>query len=200
MSDNASTAVRRPQRDLGEDPTAIRALAHPLRLRLLEELTLRGPMTATQAAEHVGASPSSCSFHLRTLAKYGFVEEAEGGTGRNRPWRVVALGNRWQAGPGTEPAARTAGEALAAQVRRRDRELLDAYLARQDELPQAWNDAVVHSNFGGWLTPEDMAELGELLEAFWAPHIERLRDPARRPDGSRLVHMFAHAFPRPDHA
>src|SRR5688500_17290921 len=163
MPDNATAAVRRQQRDLGQDPTAMRALAHPLRLRLLEELMLRGAMTATQAGEHVGESPSSCSFHLRTLAKYGFVEEAPGGTGRQRPWRVVSLGNRWQSGPTTEPAVRTAGEALAAQVRRRDRELLDEHLAHQDELPQEWQDAVVHSNFGGWLTPEDLAELGELL-------------------------------------
>ena len=110
-----------PPRDLGDDPLAMRALAHPVRIRLLEELTFRGPLTATQAADHVGESPSSCSFHLRTLAKYGFVEEAGGGTGRQRPWRVVSLGNRWRTGPGhrgrrSGPRARRS----AAQVRRRD--------------------------------------------------------------------------------
>ena len=62
-----------PPRDLGADPLAMRALAHPVRIRLLEELTFRGPLTATQAAHYIGESPSSCSFHLRTLAKYGFV-------------------------------------------------------------------------------------------------------------------------------
>jgi DNA-binding transcriptional ArsR family regulator len=189
-----------PQRDLGDDPLAMRALAHPLRLRLLEELTLRGPLTATQCADLVGESPSSCSFHLRTLAKYGFVEEAEGGTGRQRPWRTVALGNRWQSGPDTAPAVRTAGAALAAQVRRRDRELLDEHLAREAELPAEWLTASIHSNFGSWLTAEELAQLGEALEELWRPYLARLRDHDRRPDGSRLVHMFAHAFPRPEGA
>lgn len=185
-------------RDLGEEPLAMRALAHPTRLRLLEQLTVRGPMTATEAAGYVGESPSSCSFHLRTLAKYRFVEEAGGGTGRQRPWRVVRVGNRWRSGPGTEAAVRTAGEALAAQVRRHDRELLDEYHARQAELPAEWTEAVVHANFDGWLTGEELAEISARLLASWQPFLERLTDPARRPAGARLVHMFAHAFPRPD--
>jgi DNA-binding transcriptional ArsR family regulator len=186
------------QRDLDEDPTAMRALAHPLRLRLLEELVLRGPLTATQCAELVGESPSSCSFHLRSLAKYGFVEEAEGGTGRQRPWRTVALGNRWRSGPDTSPASRTAGAALAAQVRRRDRELLDEHLARQDELSAEWADVSIHSNFGGWLTADELRAMGDALIELWRPYMPRLRDPASRPADARLVHMFAHAFPRPD--
>ena len=54
----------------------LRALAHPLRLKLLELVSLRGPLTASQCAPLVGESPSSCSFHLRQLAKYGYVEVA----------------------------------------------------------------------------------------------------------------------------
>ena len=185
-------------RDLGAEPLAMRALAHPTRLRLIEELTLRGAMTATEAAQHVGESPSSCSFHLRTLAKYGFVEEAEGGTGRQRPWRVVRVGNRWRSGPETPAAERTAGEALAAVVRHRDRELLDEFHARQAELPEEWTDAVVHSNFGGWLTADELSQIGDELIAMWQPYLERLRDPAQRPAGARMVHMFAHGFPRLD--
>jgi DNA-binding transcriptional ArsR family regulator len=176
----------------------MRALAHPTRLQLLEQLTLRGPMTATEAAGYVGESPSSCSFHLRTLVKYGFVEEAEGGKGRQRPWRVVRVGNRWRSGPGTAAAVRTAGEALAAQVRRHDIELLDDYRARQAELPDDWTEAVIHANFSGWLTSEELSRMGEQLLAMWQPYLERLTDPSRRPEGSRLVHMFAHGFPRPD--
>ena len=110
--DPADRLPRLEPRDLAADPLAMRALAHPTRIRLMEELTLRGPMTATEAAEHVGESPSSCSFHLRMLAKYGFVEEAEGGAGRRRPWRVVALGSRWRSGPDTEAAERAAGDLL----------------------------------------------------------------------------------------
>ena len=77
------------------DPRAMRAMAHPVRLALMEALNDAGTLTATEAAERVGESPSNCSFHLRQLAKYGFVEEAEGGTGRQRPWRAVHAGMRF---------------------------------------------------------------------------------------------------------
>ena len=56
------------------DAKTMRALAHPVRISLIELLIIAGPMTATQAAEKIGESPSTCSFHLRQLAKYGFVE------------------------------------------------------------------------------------------------------------------------------
>ena len=63
------------------DPKAMRAMAHPVRLALMEEINDAGTLTATEAAERVGESPSNCSFHLRQLAKYGFVEEARAAPG-----------------------------------------------------------------------------------------------------------------------
>ena len=77
------------------DPLAMRALAHPTRLALLEALADAGSLTATQASDVVGESPASCSFHLRQLQKYGFVEEAGGGTGRQRPWKLAHVGMRF---------------------------------------------------------------------------------------------------------
>jgi DNA-binding transcriptional ArsR family regulator len=176
----------------------MRALAHPLRLRLLEELTLRGPLTATQASAYVGESPSSCSFHLRTLAKYGFVEEAEGGTGRQRPWRAVSIGNRWETTSETPAATRAAGEALSAVVRDRDRRLLEQYLAHADQFADEWRRAAFNSNYGGWLTPAELDEIGEKLTDLWRPYLSRLTDPSSAPEGARLVHMFAYGFPRAD--
>lgn len=182
-----------------DDPRTMRALAHPIRIQLIEQLTLRGPMTATQCAARIGESPSSCSFHLRMLAKYGFVVEAEGGTGRQRPWRVVTLGSRWDADSDTPAALRTAGETLAALVRVRDRQLHDEYLARADEFEPDWVSAAVQSNFGGYLTPAELRDIGDRLYAMWAPYIDRLAaDPAERPPGARLVHMAAYGFPRAD--
>jgi DNA-binding transcriptional ArsR family regulator len=185
-------------RDLEGDPVALRALAHPLRLRLIEELTLRGPMTATGASRYVGESPSSCSFHLRTLAKYGFVEEAEGGTGRQRPWRVVAYGSRWTTTSETPAAERAAGEALSAVVRDRDLRLLHEHLANVDALDDEWRRTAFNSNYGGWLTPAELDEISDQITAAWQPFLGRLADPATRPAGSRLVHMFAYGFPRAD--
>src|SRR5207237_8415689 len=78
------------------DPGALRAIANPTRLRILSRLRLRGPATATECSEAVGESPSSCSYHLRQLARFGFVEEeGEGPDGRERRWRARGFGMRW---------------------------------------------------------------------------------------------------------
>src|ERR1700722_16636507 len=74
------------------DAQTMRALTHPVRIALFEQLSVGGPMTATQVGELIGESPTTCSFHLRQLAKYGFVEEAGGGKGRARPWRMSSIG------------------------------------------------------------------------------------------------------------
>ncbi|MGH3152377.1 MAG: winged helix-turn-helix domain-containing protein, partial [Streptosporangiaceae bacterium] len=63
------------------DARALRAYAHPVRMKLVGLLRTEGPLTATRAAELLGESTGTCSFHLRQLAKYGLVEEAGGGTG-----------------------------------------------------------------------------------------------------------------------
>jgi hypothetical protein len=182
-----------------DDARTLRALAHPVRIELMDQLTFRGPLTATQCAALVDESPSSCSFHLRTLAKYGFVEEAEGGTGRQRPWRVVTLGNRWDSGPHVPPAERAAGETLSRLVRDRDRQLYEDYLSRADEFEPEWADAAVQANFGGYLTPAELKEIGAQLLAMWLPYMERITGAsADRPADARLVHMAALGFPRAD--
>jgi len=73
-------------------PEHLRALAHPRRMELIDLLIAQGPLTATECAARLGDSPGGCSYHLRQLARYGFVEEAPGGRGRQRPWRYVPDG------------------------------------------------------------------------------------------------------------
>ncbi|HEX6872451.1 MAG TPA: helix-turn-helix domain-containing protein [Micromonosporaceae bacterium] len=102
-----------PRRDI-EDPRVLRALAHPVRLRILEELVLGGSLTATELADRVGESPANCSWHLRQLSRYGFVAEAGGGTGRQRPWRAVVQRNAWRSA--TDDAELTLASDAAAQV------------------------------------------------------------------------------------
>src|SRR6476620_9214271 len=74
------------------DASTLRALSHPVRIQLIEALGTHGTMTATQVGELIGESPTTCSLHLRQLARYGMVEEAGGGKGRARPWRASSLG------------------------------------------------------------------------------------------------------------
>src|ERR1700723_3622052 len=94
------------------DPRALRAYAHPLRLALMGLLRREGPQTATQAAQALGESVPSCSFHLRQLAKYGLVEEAGGGRAREKPWRATAMFTSWDAAGSGDPAAAEAAQAL----------------------------------------------------------------------------------------
>jgi len=94
----SSEEVRPPDRDVNAgqleltDPAVMRALAHPLRWAILENLLHAGTLSATQAGVLLGETPANCAFHLRTLARYGLVEEAGGGKGRERPWRRVNRG------------------------------------------------------------------------------------------------------------
>ena len=81
------------------DPRVVRALAHPVRIALLEALLREGPLTATEAAELLADSPGNMSWHLQTLAKYGYIEEADGGVGRRRPWRLVSMGTSYDENP-----------------------------------------------------------------------------------------------------
>src|SRR5262245_60240338 len=93
---DALTAGRAAEPDLLRitDARMLRALAHPARIAILEHLALDGPATATQCADVAGLSPSACSYHLRALARFGFIEPAPDGAadGRHRPWQTRVLG------------------------------------------------------------------------------------------------------------
>lgn len=76
------------------DARAMRGIAHPLRVRLLAELRMHGPSTATRLGERLGQSSGATSYHLRQLAAYGFVEEVPRDGGRERWWRAVHRSTR----------------------------------------------------------------------------------------------------------
>lgn len=177
------------------DPRAIRALAHPVRLDLLELLTQEGPLTATQCGDALGLTPASCSFHLRQLAKYGFVVEAEGGTGRQRPWRAVPEGRTWGQGPDVSPDERAAGEVASRVFLERHIRHLEDYLAAADDVEPEWQDAAVSFSLFTYLTPAELKELGEGFGRLIMPYLERLEDRAARPAGASKVHMFLYGFP-----
>jgi len=114
------------------DPAALRALAHPVRLKILEALTVHGAATATELADRVDESPANCSWHLRQLSRYGFIEETGEGAGRQRPWRIVPGGNTW-ADP-DEPDDRElarAGDATTEVMLDREYEALRHWLAER---------------------------------------------------------------------
>lgn len=182
------------------DPKAMRALAHPLRWALLEALNHAGTLTATQASEMLGESPANCAFHLRTLAKYGFVEEAGGGKGRERPWRQTYRRMSWQARRGDEQF-RLAGQALNQMWLDRVLSRARRSLAATASWPEGFEDGLGGSTSMLYVTPEEARELyGELMKT-----VERTigqehrfterKDPARRPPGALPVEFVLLGYP-----
>lgn len=177
------------------DAQTMRALAHPLRLELLDLIQRDGEVTATRAAEQLGESPGNMSWHLQTLAKYGFVEEAGGGKGRSRPWRIAGQTNRFTAEPG-DPGAAAAGTALAGQVLERAVEQQRQWMAAHSGYPVEWQMAAFLNNSIIYLTAEELREVCEELVAIVVRHNDRV-DKRKRPAGAMPVHLTAFGHPLP---
>jgi DNA-binding transcriptional ArsR family regulator len=176
------------------DPRDMRALAHPIRLALLEVLAVYGPLTATRAGELIGESPSSCSFHLRTLARHNFVEETGDGRGRQRPWRIVSYGMTIPAIP-ADSETFIAAEAVAQISAERQLDRLRQWWAKRRGADQSWLDASSQSETVAWLTPAELAEINDAIVEVLTRHHDRLSDPGQRPPGAELVELLYFSYP-----
>jgi predicted ArsR family transcriptional regulator len=194
MTDDRARSVKRLT-----DPRALRALAHPTRLSLVGLLRREGPLTATRAGELLGESSASCSFHLRQLAKYGLVEEAGGGTGRERPWQATAMFTAWpDVAEGADQAA--ASDLLVSVIAERYFDDLFRWLESRPGEPQEWQQAAQFGDTYLWLTADELADLGQRSRELVDVYLERLEHPELRPPGARMVtylHIAHPAVPLP---
>jgi hypothetical protein len=175
------------------DAHALKALAHPLRVALLSHLLAAGPSTASACAEAVGSTASNCSWHLRLLARHGFVERTEAADGRERPWRSTEVGFAL-GGDAGDPAVRTQQEALIALQLGEEQRLAQAFLDGRGELAPAWRDASTVHGYALTATPEELASLLERVDALLRPYLVPVREEA--PPGAATVHVGVRAFPR----
>jgi DNA-binding transcriptional ArsR family regulator len=173
------------------DPTAIRALAHPLRLDLLKVLGAHGSATAAQCGRALGASQASCSFHLRQLAKYGLVEDAGPGSDRReRRWRVPQLDTRLtvRIADGSDAVVRRRIHRLT--VEQEMQAILD-YSERPDGASPEWRHKAGIVTWMAALSPEDAADIKEKWIALLAPYIARARAAGHDlQPGQQLVRCF----------
>jgi predicted transcriptional regulator len=176
------------------DARALRALAHPTRLRLVGLLRLQGPLTATQAAKLLGETPQRCTFHLGQLAKYGLVEEAGGGRGRERPWRATAFFTSWP-NVAAGPEASAAADLLEAVIAEHHFEAMMDWIERKRREPAEWQEAAQFNDTTLYLTADELAELGRKVWELTEPFTGRLEHAEQRPAGSRLVTFLDLAFP-----
>ena len=176
------------------DPLAMRALAHPVRMALLEVLSHAGTLTATQASELLGESPANCAFHLRTLGKYGLVEEAGGGRGRERPWRraftTLNLSILHE-----DPQAASAAEVLSQFWTDHMLNRARANLGKRHAWPPAWLDAMGESQSFSYLTLEEAEELLNDMQEILYRYKGRVNNPSLRPPGALPVELLLLGYP-----
>ena len=177
------------------DPKMMRALAHPARIAIWSHIGLRGSVTATECAEVAGLSPSACSYHLRTLAKYGFIEEdrASAADGRERPWRARLLAFTLEDEPDSSAGERVASRLLVENLRASSEEVRARYLDRQSEYPADWRSASGSTFSAAHVTPDELNELRTEVLAVMDAYV-RL-DPAERSPGALPVRIMLDMFP-----
>jgi len=195
---DAATRLPDPEPLSLTDPKAMRALAHPVRMALLELLGIAGTVTATQASEVLGESPANCAFHLRTLAKYGFVREAGGGRGRERPWTATRRTLRISATDQADAQAALAADALSTAwfdywVERARR----VHGGNAPKLP-GWEHATNMTRSGVFLTAEETQQVNHEIQAIIDRYRDRETDPSRRPAGSLPVEITFFTSPVPE--
>jgi DNA-binding transcriptional ArsR family regulator len=149
------------------DPLAMRALAHPLRLRLLRLVRDRHPVTGAELAAVVGESSASVSYHLSILARHGFIEPdpAAAQSRRHKPWRATYESDSVVAGATTGPIAETAEGALLLAMLTEGRREVDTFLARHQDLPQAWRETAAFLSSSVVLLPAEVDEVADAVRA-----------------------------------
>ncbi|HEY8455722.1 MAG TPA: helix-turn-helix domain-containing protein [Actinopolymorphaceae bacterium] len=171
--------ARRPRKQITlDDPRAIRALSHPARLTVIDELYSGRVATSTELAALTGLTPSAMSYHMRALEKLGIVERDESATdGRERPWRAAGKGLTFA--PLTTRAQHAAANVLTDAILQAHQQELQAYVEAEPDLPQPWQGKGVLNTSSEYLTAE---ETQQLIDALYAA-AEPFRQKAKRRSG-----------------
>lgn len=171
------------------DPVRIRALAHPVRLELLDHLDDAGKATATQCAAAIGESVASCSYHLRMLAKHGYIEQVDQ-PGREKPWKVVSH-SRSSVIDRNAPGSVHAVSAMASIFVHRQLDRIQSWLQRASQLPVDDVDVSTITSSSFYATHEEIRQFREELWELVRRFDGRWQSPELRPEGSVPVELFA---------
>lgn len=186
---------QQPQRRV-LDAGALRALGHPLRVRIFDILAQEGPQTASTLAEILGESSGATSYHLRALARHDLIREAPGRhAGRERWWERsrggIVYDSKAVAG---SPAGEAALQVAVAEVhRRRHEELMEYFTGRIDRESPEWADASSSLTANVGMTAEQTAELIAKIERIIDETTAAYR--GQEGEGVRRVSIRADVFP-----
>jgi len=188
---------RQPERVL--DTGALRALAHPLRVRIYDILSQYGPQTASSLAERLGESSGSTSYHLRALAKHDLIHEVEGrGTTRERWWERQPGGVTFASPQAMKtPAGRSATQIVMNEfLRNRHQQLMDFVEQGAALDDETWADGTLISTATARLTPAQSSELTNRIMAVIDETVAQYRNQTG--EDVRPVTIRADVFPLPD--
>jgi DNA-binding transcriptional ArsR family regulator len=173
------------------DPVVLRALAHPLRIKLLGFVGVNGTLTATEAAAGLKVTPAAASYHLRTLAKYGFIEDAGGASWRERPWRLTRTGASfgWD-----EDAEDPAGRALTRVVYAEWFEHIERYQALREHYPADVREASGGTEFVLFASTDEVIEVRRRIMEILDPFRQRI-DQAHRPRDAAPMEIVVFTHP-----
>lgn len=178
------------------DMESLKALAHPLRVQIVDTLSTYGSFTASGLAERLAESSGATSYHLRQLERHGFVREVIGkGTARERWWeRVPGAINLDARELDDTPANRAVTHTVMRQWERNRSALLADFQERGwDVLPPEWMGASTTTTINLRLTADQLAEIRDGLDTFMNEFVVRFR--GQNPPGSRPVQLHVNAFP-----
>ncbi len=181
------------------DLAGLRALGHPLRLRLLGLLRAGGPATATVLGDKVGAAPNAVSYHLRQLARAGFIEPAEtgGADRREHAWKASHDVTSWEpSGFGDSPESSAAADLLRRRIFDAYEQAIEGYLRGESEEPASWREAAGFGDLAFRASPDDLKAVLAEVNAVVARHQQRARSAEDDP-GARTVMVIWHGIPLP---
>ena len=174
------------------DARALRVLAHPLRSRMLSELRLHGPATATELADRLATNTGATSYHLRKLEAVGLVTDTDTGEGKRRVWEAATRGHTWE--PSDFAGDEQAEESITWLTRHyvaQQTERAEQWFQHERGWPQEWRDALGYGDDGVLVTPAQARALfDELMEV-----VHRYRSAGEGDPAARQVLVSALALP-----
>lgn len=173
------------------DPTVMRALAHPLRIEIMETLDELGEATASEIAAQLDQTVANASFHLRLLASAGFIERAEP-RGREKPWRSKHRGRDLRPDV-DDPSSVAESTELGALIVQREAARMVSFLhtAPGNISSGKWLSAVTVNTSTFWATADEMAELSQELRSLVDERFKDRHIPDNRPAGAVKGRLFA---------
>lgn len=164
----------------------LKALAHPLRIQLLEMLLDVGPATASSLGRLTGESSGTTSYHLRRLAGANLIIEApQMGTGRDRYWRAVG-GWSLEADLIQSPATSADARVVIDELTRTSVQRLRRWNAESERWPQQWREHALNATTRLTLDAQQMRDLGQELLAVIGRY-RQAQQTSGTPSTSRVI-------------